>query len=311
LPLPLLARLFEALHAAFEIPQGVEITMEANPSGLSIAYLEGVRGLGVNRISFGMQSAHPQELRLLRRDHTFEEARDHITMARAAGFANLNVDLIYGLPGQALSQWQETLEAVLALSPEHLSAYALIVEERTTLQRWIREGRVPAPDPDRTAEMYEWTRERMAKAGYRHYEISNWARPGYESQHNTVYWRYEPYIGFGAGACSFIDGRRWVNVMHPKEYIHRVERGETLIVEEERLDRRTQMAEMIILGLRLVEEGVEDARFRARFGEGILDVYGSVVAELEDLGLAEWDGTRLRLTQRGILLGNQVFWRFL
>jgi len=311
LPLPLLARLFEALHEAFRIPPGIEITMEANPSGLSVAYLEGVRQLGVNRISFGVQSAHPGELRLLRRDHTFEEACAHIAMARAAGFANLNVDLIYGLPGQPLHRWQETLEAVLALRPEHLSAYALIVEERTALHRWIREGRVPAPDPDRAAEMYEWTRDRLAEAGYRHYEISNWARPGHESRHNLVYWRYEPYIGFGAGAHSFIDGRRWMNVLHPKIYIHRIEAEESLIAEEEPLDPRTQMAEMIILGLRLVEEGVEDARFRARFGHGIVEVYGAVIEGLEELGLVQWNGARLRLTGRGLLLGNEVFWRFL
>ncbi len=311
LPLSLLTRLFEALHEAFRIPQGIEITMEANPSGLSVPYLEGVRQLGVNRISFGVQSAHPEELRLLRRDHTFEDACAHIAMARAAGFTNLNVDLIYGLPGQTLSRWQETLEAVLALRPEHLSAYALIVEERTTLHRWIREGRVPAPDPDLAAEMYEWTRDRLAEAGYRHYEISNWARPGHESRHNLVYWRYEPYIGFGAGAHSFIDGRRWMNVLHPKVYIHRIEQGESPIAEEEPLDPRTRMAEMIMLGLRLVEEGIEDARFRARFGQGIREVYGSVVGELEELGLVRWDGTRLRLTGRGLLLGNEVFWRFL
>lgn len=311
LPLPLLTRLFEALHEAFRIPPEIEITMEANPSGLSVAYLEGVRRLGVNRISFGVQSAHPEELRLLRRDHTFEDACAHVAMARAAGFTNLNVDLIYGLPGQSLLRWQETLEAVLTLRPEHLSAYALIVEERTTLQRWIREARVPAPDPDLAAEMYEWAQDRLTEAGYRHYEISNWARPGYESRHNIVYWRYEPYIGFGAGAHSFIDGRRWVNALHPKDYIRRIEQGESPIAEEEILDTRTRMAEMIILGLRLVEEGIEDARFRARFGQGILEVYGSVVKELEELGLVRWDGARLRLTRRGLLLGNEVFWRFL
>lgn len=311
LPLPLLAHVLEALHEAFRIPSGIEITMEANPSGLSVAYLEGVRQLGVNRISFGVQSAHLEELRLLRRDHTFEEARAHIAMARAAGFTNLNVDLIYGLPGQSLRRWQETLEAVLALRPEHLSAYALIVEERTTLYRWIREERIPAPDPDLAAEMYEWAQDRLTEAGYRHYEISNWARPGYESQHNTVYWRAEPYIGFGAGAHSFINGRRWVNALHPKDYIRRIERGESPLAEEEILDTRTQMAEMIILGLRLVEEGIEDARFRARFGQGIREVYGSIVKELEELGLVQWDGARLRLTRRGLLLGNEVFWRFL
>lgn len=311
LPLPLLTRLFEALRAAFRISPGTEITMEANPSGLSVAYLEEARRLGVNRISFGVQSAHPEELRLMRRDHTFEDACAHIAMARAAGFTNLNVDLIYGLPGQTPARWQETLEAVLALRPEHLSAYALMVEERTALQRWIREGRVPMPDPDLAAEMYEEARERLAEAGYRHYEISNWARPGYESRHNMVYWRYEPYIGFGAGAHSFIDGRRRVNALHPKDYIRRIEQGESPIVEEEILHPRTQMAEMILLGLRLVEEGIEDARFRARFGQGILEVYGSVVRELEELGLVRWDGARLRLSERGLMLGNQVFWRFL
>lgn len=311
LPLSLLGRLFEALHEAFRVPSGIEITLEANPSGLSIAYLEGVRALGVNRLSFGVQSAHPDELHLLRRDHTFEEACEHIAMARAAGFTNLNVDLIYGLPGQTLPRWRETLEAVLALGPEHLSAYALIVEERTTLHRWIREGRVPPPDPDSAAEMYEWTRERLERAGYRHYEISNWARPGYESRHNMVYWRYEPYVGFGAGAHSFLDGRRWANARHPRDYIKRTERGESVVAEEETLDRRTQMAEMMILGLRLVAEGVAEARFRARFGVGIREAYGAVVAELEEAGLVRWEGDRLRLTPRGQLLGNRVFERFL
>lgn len=310
LPLPLLERLFEAFHQAFRAPADLEVSMEANPGGLSLAYLEGVRALGVNRLSLGVQSAHPEELRWLRRDHTFDEAREAVAMARAAGFTNVNVDLIYGLPGQPLARWQATLEAALALAPEHLSAYALMVEEGTTLHRWIREGRLPPPDPDAAAEMYEWTRERMAAAGYVHYELSNWARPGYACAHNQVYWRYEPYVGFGAGAWSLVGAARWMNVRHPKAYIARVEAGEPPVAEVEPLDRRTQMAEMVILGLRMVE-GLLDERFRARFGQGLMECYGPTIAELAEQGLVKWDGERLRLTLRGQLLGNEVFWRFL
>ncbi len=185
-------------------------------------HLDGLVGLGIRRLSMGVQSMHPDELALLERSHTPERVEQAVGDARAAGFASLNLDLIFGLPNQPLGRWQESVERVLALRPDHLSCYALSVEPGTALHYRVAKGHLPEPEPDVAAEQYEWTRERLAEAGYEHYEISNWARPGHECRHNLVYWRAQPYLGVGAGAHSFFVGRRFANVDAPNRYVETV-----------------------------------------------------------------------------------------
>lgn len=314
LPAELLARLLDFLRGRFGLPEGAEVTLEANPGTVDETYLWAARAAGVNRLSLGVQSVHEDELRLLGRRHTWSEAVAAVRAARAAGMDVVNLDLIYGLPGQTLARWQETLEAALALEPDHLSLYALTLEEGTPLEQRVACGELPPPDDDLAAEMYEWAEEHLERAGFVHYEISNWAQIGPEGprvcQHNLVYWHNEPYLGLGAGAASWWGGRRWNNVRHPEEYIRRLTAGGLVAENVEEIPLRLEMGETMMMGLRLLE-GVDDARFRARFGRGLAGVFGAELAHLAEQGLMEWDGQTARLTPRGRLLGNRVFVEFL
>ena len=214
--------LADALREQYDISPDVEWTLEANPTELTREHLEGLRGIGVNRLSMGVQSMHPDELELLEREHTPERVAQAVADARAAGFDNLNLDLIFGLIGHSMERWQSTLEQVIGFQPEHLSCYALTVEPGTALYYRVQKGQLEEPDPDLAAEQYDWTRERLAAAGYQQYEISNWAKPGRACRHNLVYWRAEPYLGMGAGAHSFFIGRRMANVDSPTRYVEAV-----------------------------------------------------------------------------------------
>jgi oxygen-independent coproporphyrinogen-3 oxidase len=318
LPVALVADLLAACRDAFAVDADAEISLEANPGTVDEARLAGLRRLGVNRLSFGVQSALADELALLGRLHTFDQAAQAVSMACAAGFEDISLDLIFGLPHQSLKNWEATLEAALALSPDHLSAYCLTVEEGTPLADWVASGRVPPPDPDLAAEMYERAEKTLSEAGFTHYEISNWARSGHECRHNLVYWRNGAYMGFGAGAHSHRDGqsrrelveRRWWNVSAPADYIARVQAGETPEAGSEEIDAAQAMGETMMLGLRL-NEGVSAGAFWDRFGRVLDKVYGHELDELTTRGLIEWNSQRVRLTARGRLLGNQVFMRFL
>lgn len=302
-------RILDALSLAFHILPSAEITLEANPGTVDIHKLRQLHRLGVNRLSLGAQSAHDDELRLLGRIHTWREAVTAAEAARQAGFENLNLDFIFGLPGQTLARWQETLEAALSIAPEHLSLYALTVEEGTPLWEQIELGLVPAPDDDLAAAMYEYAEERLAAAGYRHYEISNWAREGYFCKHNLTYWHNEPWLGLGAGAHSWLEGKRWANLPHPEQYIRALGRGESPVAECEQIEPATEMGETMMLWLRLAE-GADALRFQERFGVELEAVFGQALAMLRESGLLEWDGCVARLTPRGRLLGNQVFLQF-
>ena len=306
-----------AVHQRYNIAPDVEWTLEANPGELTAEHLAGLREIGVNRLSIGVQSLHDDELRQLDRVHTADRAVEAVEAARAAGFDNLNLDFIFGLIEQPLERWRQTLERALALRPEHLSCYALTVEPGTALHYRVAKGELPEPDPDVAADQYEWTRERLAEAGYGQYEISNWTRPGRECRHNLVYWRAEPYLGLGAGAHSFFAGQRFANVDAPSSYIEAVDAshaerqatgGGTLrqIAGGETPDEATLRADAMILGLRLLE-GVSTAEFAARFGVTVEAVFGEAVERHLALGLLERVGDRLRLTPRGLLLANEVF----
>ncbi len=317
LSIKLLRRVLAACFDTFAVEDDAEITSEANPGTVSLDYLRALRHLGVNRLSLGAQTFDRGELAMLGRVHDAEGVRLTVQRARAAGFDNLNLDLIYGLPGQTLTSWARTLEQAMALTPEHISLYCLTLEEGTPLRDRVLQGRLPAPDPDLAADMYELADDRLAREGYRQYEISNWSRPGYECAHNLVYWRNRPYLGAGAGAHSSIKGQRWWNVRPVQTYIDRVTAGgatpwpSPAAEDGEIIDRALEMGETMMLGLRLTREGVAEADFRRRFGLSLEEAYGDVIRELVNAGLLTWDQTRLRLTRRGRLLGNRVFARFL
>ncbi|HOG47268.1 MAG TPA: radical SAM family heme chaperone HemW, partial [Anaerolineae bacterium] len=307
LPAALLLRLLEATARAFELAPGAEITIEANPGTVTLELLDALRRAGVNRLSYGVQSLQPAFLRLLGRSHSAAQAAQAVRLARAAGLPAISLDLIYGLPGQAPAAWQADLEAALALEPDHLSLYALTLEPGTPLAEGVSCGAVPEPDAELAAEMYEHAEARLPQAGYDHYELSNWARtPAQRSRHNLTYWRNLPYAGCGAAAYSFLAGRRRGNVAHPRDYVARIQRGESTTAEEERISPKLELAETMILGLRLVA-GVSRARFRARFGADPIAVYPEAIGESTALGLLETGDEAIRLTPRGRLLGNQVF----
>jgi coproporphyrinogen III oxidase-like Fe-S oxidoreductase len=260
-------------------------------------------------------------LQLLRRGHSFAGAVATYETARQAGLDNVNLDLIYGLPDQPIEKWRTTLERVIALQPDHISAYSLQIEPRTAMLRWVQNGRVPEPVEDDVATMYELTQEMLAQAGFEHYEISSWANSStslrsaqnayLRSRHNLVYWRNEPYFGFGCGAHSSFEGKRYSNVLHPRAYIEHIRQKGEAVVEVEEIDRSLEMGETLMLGLRLIEEGVERPRFKDRFGVELDETYGATIEQLIEQGLLESDVQRIRLTARGRLLGNRVFVEFL
>jgi oxygen-independent coproporphyrinogen-3 oxidase len=319
-PVDEMAKMLEGLRSRFELLEDAEISLEANPGSLSTEYLRGLRAAGFNRLSIGVQSFDDDELKQLDRIHSGDQAREAYASARAAGFENVNLDLIYGLPEQPMESWRRSLEEALALDPEHLSLYALTVEEGTPLARDVARGRVPAPDADAQAEQYEWTEARLARAGYEHYEISNWARPGRRCRHNLIYWQNREYLGLGAGAHSFLNGVRFSTVLLPNRYEELVTEsfaarasgsGEMRhIAGAESITPELSMADTLILGLRL-NDGVDTAAFAARYGRPIEDAYGNVLGEFIGYGLLERAGDRVRLTARGRLLSNELFQRLL
>ncbi len=324
--------ILRSIRSAFALTADAEITIEANPGTVSFADLQGLRSLGINRISFGVQSANPFELRMLERTHTFLDVIEAVTSARKAGFDNLNLDLIYGLPEQTLSSWQTTVRRVLDLHPEHISAYALTLERGTPFGRWASKGLLPLPDPDLAAEMYEFAEEFLASNGYVHYEISNWAKrkdernssfiihpSAFMCRHNLQYWRSLPYLGVGAGAHGYAAGHRYSNVLRVKTYIERMTNYQLpnspfplspAAVNRHRQTLEDDMSEYMLNNLRLVEAGVAEADFRSRFGRELREVYGREVEDLLRSGLLEYRQGGYRLTPRGRLLGNQVFVRF-
>ncbi len=303
--------LIEAARSAFQLPPEAEITLECNPGTVNLGYLRALRACGVNRLSFGAQSAIPAELSLLGRDHNWHTVVQAVQNAREAGFEHVNLDLIFGLPHQSLCDWEHTLHAVLRLEPDHLSLYALTLEPGTPLHQQVRRGQLPSPDPDLTADMYEMAEALLGEAGFEHYEISNWCRPGKACQHNLIYWRNEPYVGLGAGAHGFDLRRRYWRVRHPAEYVARVERGQTTEAGDEPISEPLARGETMMLGLRLLQEGVSQDRFRARFGAPIEAFFAAELAEGTRRGLIEVTEQCVRLTPRGRFVSNQVMQWFI
>lgn len=315
LPTDSLVRVVRQALALARLGDGevTEVTVEANPGTVQPTMLSALRASGVNRLSLGVQSLDDGLLRVIGRVHSAAEARQAYAMARDAGFANINIDLMFALPGQQPDQWQNTVEQVLEWQPEHISCYSLIIEDGTPFGDWYAAGRLSLPGEECEAGMYEWVIDRLQAAGYEHYEISNFARPGCHCIHNEIYWHNEWYLGVGPGAHSHWGGRRFANERAPAKYnaMLAADVGAQLpIVEMQSLNLDDQMDETLMMGLRLLA-GVSEERFCERFHCSMRDVYGNQIASLVRQGLVSYNGQVLRLTKRGLLVANRVFAEFL
>lgn len=311
----LLASMLDEIRLGFMVDADAEISFEANPgvtphprplSAKGRGEFPRLREAGFNRVSIGVQSLHDNELQRMGRVHTAEQAAEAFHEVRAAGFENVSVDLMYGIPGQTRESWRETLGQVIGLGPEHVSLYSLTVEEGTPFHRMQCEGRLELPGNDIEATMYEDAIEILTAAGFVHYEISNFARPGFECRHNITYWRNEPYLGFGAAATSYIGGARATSVADAEEYVRRVEAGESATESEECLTGRKKMGETMFLGLRMIQ-GVD--RQNARYARAER-AFAPEIQRLMERGLLESADGFLRLTRRGLFLANDAFAEF-
>jgi oxygen-independent coproporphyrinogen-3 oxidase len=305
-----LETILTCLGTGFSLAVDAEISLEANPGTVTLEKLAAFRSLGINRVSFGVQSFHDADLKFLGRIHDRAQALECLTMARAAGFGNVGLDLIYGIPGQTLSGWDENLRRAVDLAPEHLSAYSLIVEEHTPLHRMVEADQVRVAPTDLEAELYERVMERLEAAGYEHYEVSNYALPGFRCRHNGAYWSHQAYLGFGPSAHSFrmaedgLRARRWWNVADLGEYSSRLARGIVPVESEEQLGPAQLLRERIFLGLR--SGGLSLDGLASDFGGGWLAESQGILRALADEGLAILEGPRLRLTRRGFVLCDEI-----
>ncbi|MEW6730539.1 MAG: radical SAM family heme chaperone HemW [Acidobacteriota bacterium] len=308
-----LEQLLEVCHECFDVAADAEITVEMNPSDIDLARLRSYREMGINRASVGVQSFIDTQLRAMGRDHSAADAFSAVDKLRSAGFDNISIDLIAGLPEQTLEQWHHNLAQACSLAPEHLSIYLLEIKEGTTLYAQIRSGQLQTPDEDLAAEMYEMLLDETAATGYQHYEISNFARIKSDqlrySHHNIKYWLDIPYFGYGVSAHSYNGRERYWNVKSTHEYITRIEQSGEAVAERIELSPYDQAREAFMLQLRLMT-GVDLANFQIRYGFDLANEYHEELVELAAAGLLETDQGRLRLTRRGILLSNEVFLLF-
>ena len=322
-----LPKIFQVIDSSFQLHEDAEITVEANPDDLNSSKCAEWLRLGVNRLSVGIQSMDDGLLKLLGRRHDSAQAVGAVKAAQDGGFTNINLDLMYGLPGQSMAQWQDTLQRVMSLGPKHLSLYALTPEEGTPLHQWLKEGSVPQPDSDLAADMYQFAREHLAEAGFHHYEISNWSLPGCQARHNLGYWRNLPYLGVGPGAHSRLGAYRFWDISSPRKYLANVKKWVTShpaafqrldeaalqsanpVDSWEHISPEIDCSEMMILGLRLLD-GMDLVEASAQVGADLEAVYGQQIEELTVMGLLERNNGGLRLTSGAYLIANQVFTRF-
>lgn len=301
-----LQRILAQVNGYFDVSKNVEITMEMNPATVTAETLAAYRDLGVNRASFGVQTFNERDLKLLARGHDANDARNTFKLLHDAGFENISFDLIAGLPGQSLDDWKRNLDEAVSMQPVHLSLYLLEIHEGTPLAEQLRAGRRPMPDPEIAAEMYELMIDTLEGAGYEQYEISNFAKPGFESRHNTKYWRLDPVYGFGVSAHSFDGFQRYSNERDTARYVQRIEEYSVAEVTRERIDAAS---EFVFLGLRL-NEGIDLAEYERRFGHGLVARYTREIDDLIVKGLIELGSDRMRLTRQGMLFSNEVFAEF-
>lgn len=301
-----LAAILAAVRTGFRVDPEAEVTFEANPSTAENRKLAELREAGFNRVSIGVQAFDDRILRSLDRVHTAADAEAAVPAARRAGFTNVSIDLMFGLPGQSEQDWACSLETAVGLAPEHLSLYALTVEEGTPFAALADAGRLPRPSDDAEAAMFETAIDTLTAAGYVQYEISNFALPGHEARHNARYWRNLEYLGFGPGAASYVSGRRWTNEPALEPYIAGALAGKDLGVDAEQLGPMDALAETMVLGLRLLE-GVSLDRVSAAHAVDARRVFQPAISRLRETGLLRCEGDRLSLTRRGVMLANTVF----
>ena len=306
-PAAAIAAVIDAFRAASALLPDAEVSLEANPGTTTGAALRELRTAGVNRLSFGAQSFDGEELRFLDRIHSPEAIAASVRLARDAGFESIGLDLIYGIPGQTSESWKCSLAAAVALGVDHVSCYALTVEDATPLARRVRTGDAVMADADEVADLYEQATDALAVAGFEQYELSNWARPGHQSRHNRVYWTDGEYLGVGAGAHGYVAGERYENIAHPREYIAAVEAESSVwpaVTNRYTPDAPMAMSDWLMLRLRLIE-GFDPADFERRFRMEVHVVVGDVLSECEAAGVLE-RSPRIRLTARGRLLHGEV-----
>src|SRR5262245_750966 len=304
-----ISSLIEICRRKFEVAPDSEITAEANPGSVSQNYLEELRSAGVNRLSFGVQSFDDGELLMIGRTHSAEEAREAVRMARKAGFANVSIDLIAGLPEQKMETWRRNIEEAFALEPDHLSVYLLELYKDAPLLHRINRGELRAIDDELTVEMYFALTDEAERRGFERYEISNWARPGFESRHNLKYWTGAPYWAFGVSAAGYDGRRRWSNTRNIHEYLTKIESDQTALAEQIELDDDDRQSENLFLRLRL-KDGVDLDEHLRRFGVNALERYRNEIERLRDAGLIVLSDNRLKISRAGTVLANEVFAAF-
>lgn len=302
----LMEMLLQGMQEHFCLAPDAEVTIEANPGTLTMEKLNLYRKYGINRISIGLQSVKDEELKMLGRIHTFSQFLESYEMARKAGFTNINVDLMFAIPGQSYSGWLENLRQAAALEPEHISAYSLIIEEGTP----FAQRKLDLPDEDTEYRMYEDTAKVLESYGYHQYEISNYAKTGKACRHNIGYWQRKDYLGLGLGAASLVGNRRFSNTTDMKEYIAKSSEPQNIRKEEEILSREDEMGEFMFLGLRMTE-GISKAAFLDTFGISVENVYGEVLEKYKRQGMLLEENGRIFLSRVGIHVSNVIMADFL
>ena len=306
-----ISRILDAVRQRYDIARDAEVSMEANPGTITLEKFAGYRNAGVNRLSMGVQVLDDPMLKKLGRIHSAAGALESYKLAREAGFENINLDFIFGLPGQNVKHLDEMLQRLLAVSPlpEHLSCYSLIVEENTPLYTGVARGLIQVPDDDETADMYELVMSRLAEAGYEQYEISNWTR-GRTCRHNLIYWHDQRYLAFGPGASGYWGNTRYKVVLAPADYIKRIRNSDSVVAEHYEVSSGEEMGEFMMLGLRL-NSGISRHAFHRRFGRKIESEFREQLRRMFGYELLEQAGDFIRLTPRGRMLGNEVFAEFI
>lgn len=306
-----LDQLMDSIHRVLKPTKNlIEFAVEANPDELSLEKLHVLKSAGVNRLSFGVQTFEDDLLKKIGRVHQKKDVLTSFERARAVGFDNISLDLMFGLPHQEKHHVMNSLETAFSLGAEHYSVYSLIVEPKTVFYNLMQKGKLHLPPQEREAEMYELVMDEMERHGLKQYEISNYAKPGFESQHNLTYWSNDDYFGFGAGAHGYVDGVRNVNAGPVKHYLELIEQTGFPYKETHQVTKAEQIEEEMFLGLRKIE-GVKSAHFQAKYGDTPETLFSSVLEELAEKGLIEQDEMGIRLTRKGKLLGNEVFQAFL
>ncbi len=301
-----IASIMRTLQEQFFFCEDAEVTIEANPGTVDLKKLTIYRNVGINRLSLGLQSTDAEELKLLGRIHSYEEFLKSYEWAREVGFSNINIDLMFAIPGQTGEAWRQHLYQVAELNPEHISAYSLIIEEGTP----FAEQNLDLPDEDTEYQMYEDTAEILERYGYRQYEISNYAKQGYMCRHNAGYWQRREYLGFGLGASSLYGGMRFSNTHQMQEYLKESRNPDQIRQDVTVLSRNEQIEEFMFLGLRMTE-GISEKKFEENFDVRLMDVYGDILQKYEETGFMEHIETKWRLTRKGIHVSNHILADFL